>query len=326
MDMEITLTERKNRKISMVLTSIIMTGLFALLFIKLMSYEDPPPGQEGILVNLGIPDVGQGNENAPEPTAPQPSEPTPAEPIPVEPERPEPEPEPVRPEPAPKPEPVSPPEVIKTEDPAAIALRKKREEERKRKDAEARERREREQEAQRERDRERRAQEEAERKRQQEEARKRAEAEAERKRQEEAARKAQEAKDKYSGAFGGGNGPGKGNTGTAGNQGDPNGDPNSDVLEGTSVGTGRVGGGLGSRGVRAAPKVRDSSQETGVINLSVCVDSNGKVVSAEFTLQGSTSQSRNLINKAIANAKRWKFSEGTVDKQCGFIKYDFRVQ
>lgn len=321
MDLQLSWNERKHRRISLILTSIIMAGLLALLFIKLMSYEDPPPGQEGIQVNLGIPDVGQGEENAPEPTNPEPSEPTPAEPIPVEPE---PVPEPPRPDPLP--DPVSPPEVIQTEDPAAIALRKKREAERRKRDAEERERREQERAEQRERERERQTQLEAERKKQQEEARKRAEAEAERRRQEEAARKAQEAKDKYSGAFGGGNGPGKGNTGTAGNQGDPNGDPNADALEGVSVGTGRVGGGLGSRGVRAAPKVRDNSQETGVINLQVCVDQSGAVLSAEFTLSGSTSQSRNLINKAIANAKRWKFSPGTVDKQCGTIKYDFRVQ
>ena len=56
-------------------------------------------------------------------------------------------------------------------------------------------------------------------------------------------------------------GSGKGNTGSTGNQGDPQGDPNAEILTGISKGTGRVGGGLSSRGVLYEPEIIDDSQE-----------------------------------------------------------------
>ena len=118
----------------------------------------------------------------------------------------------------------------------------------------------------------------------------------------------------------------KGKTGTSGNQGDPGGDPNSNVLEGISTGSGKVGGGLGSRGVLASPKVTDNSQKTGRVVVKVCVDSTGKVISAKFTQGGSTTTDSRLRAVAEKNALRWKFSKGTMDKQCGTITYDFKVQ
>lgn len=309
--MELTLTEIKNRRTSAILSSIIMAGLIALLFIKLMSYTDPPPGQEGVLVNLGIPDVGQGNENAPEAAQPPPSEPEPQpepEPTPVDPTpEPQPEPEPVKPEPTPQ------KEVVKTEDPAAIALRKKQE-------REAREKAEADRQKRAEADRKRREAEAEARRKAEAEARKKAEAEAKARAEAEARAKANA---KFDGAFGGGDGPGKGNTGTAGNQGDPNGDPNSDVLEGVSVGSGRSFSGFGGRKPTSAPKVKDNSQDRGTIVLRVCLNADGSVKSAKYKL-GGTSSSATLIKIAEANARNWKFGPGP-DGQCGTITYNFDV-
>ena len=312
MDIHIGTYVRQNKRKSAVLTSILMALFVLLLLWPFLTLPDPPPGQEGILVNLGIPDVGQGDENAPEPVA-EVEQPTPQEP--VTPPVPEVEEVVEPPQPAPRPEPTPTKEVVETEDPAAIALRKKKERERRERIAEERE---------------------AERKAAEAEARKAAEAEAKRiadaeakaeaERKAAAARKAAEAKAKYSGAFGGGDGEGKGNTGTAGNQGDPNGDPNSDILEGISVGKGRVGGGLGGRGVRGAPDVTDRSQKTGTVVIYVCVDSDGNVISAKYQMGGSSTQDPTLVRKATSNAKRWKFSKGDADKQCGTIKYEFKVK
>jgi len=270
-----------------VLAIILVLGLLPLL-----TYPDPPPGQEGILVNLGVPEQGEGTENAPPSSTqeplPQPEETTP----PPQPE-PQPQEQPVEETPAPE------REVITTEDPDAIALRKQQEEE-------ARKRRE----------------------QQQEEARRKAEEERQRREAEARAQRQAEAdklKDQLGGLFG--SGEGKGNTGTAGNQGDPGGDPDASRLEGISTGgNGQVGGGLGSRGILRSPAVTDNSQKTGRVVLRVCVNASGKVISADYTQSGSTTTDSQLISIAKRNAQAWRFSEGNVDRQCGTITYDFKVR
>ena len=285
--------EEQNRRKGMITSVIIHTLLLAILILPLLTYPDPPPGQEGILVNLGG-DFGQGDENAPEgepeaaveevtPPTPEPQ----PEPEPVK----QPQKEVVKEKPVTKPTPTK--EVVKTEDPNAVALRKQKEEEARVK-----------------------AQQEAEAK---------AKADAEAKAKADAEAKAKALKDKLGGAFGGGEGSGKGNTGQPGNQGDKNGDPNAKNLEGISTGAGQVGGGLGNRGVVSSPRIQDNSQKTGVVVIKVCVDANGNVTTADFTLSGSTTQDSQLRDLAIRNARSWKFAKGD-DGQCGTIRYEFKVQ
>ncbi|MBR9921934.1 MAG: hypothetical protein GYB31_13930 [Bacteroidetes bacterium] len=305
MDVVLDKQEQENKRKGLITSIVIHTLLLTLILLPLLTFPDPPPGQEGILVNLGA-DFGQGDENAPEPseavaepvdeTNPEEEVEAATDPDPDVAEIDEPE---VEDQPTPD------REVVTTEDPEAIALQKQKEEE-------ARKKREAEQ------DRIRREAEEA--------ARKKREAEeAERKRLEEEA-KYNETKSKYSGAFGGDDGEGKGETGQSGNQGDANGDPDASALEGVSTGTGQVGGGLGSRGVSYKPTVRDNSQKQGIIVVKVCVDSNGKVISAEWTQAGSTTTDSQLRSIAISAAKKWKFTSSSVSKQCGTIRYDFKVQ
>ncbi|MCP3927581.1 MAG: hypothetical protein GY705_00590 [Bacteroidetes bacterium] len=318
MDAAIHGEERKNKTRGVVISVALHILLLAMAILPLLTFPDPPPGQEGILVNLGLPDVGQGEENAPPSESAEEVEETVVEEVPEDVpeeviEQPEVKEEPVKE----KPKPVQEKEVIKTEDPNEVALKKKEEE---RKKKEETDRIEREKEIQKQRE---------------EETRKR-KAEAERQRKLEAARKAKEAEaarkkaeaDKFKDQLGGlfGDGDGKGNTGKPGNQGDPNGDPNSDILEGISTGVGKVGGGLGGRGVSSAPKITDNSQEKGTVVVKVCVDQNGKVLSAEFTQRGSTAISSRLRNIAVANAKNWRFNKGSIDKQCGTITYEFKLR
>ncbi|MFM9951963.1 MAG: TonB family protein [Saprospiraceae bacterium] len=287
--------QQKDKERSLVTTFVFHFVLIILAMLPFMSYQIPPPGQEGILVNLGLPDVGQGDENAPPTQAEEEEEAQPEE------EEVEPEPQPETPKET-KPEPVKEKEVIKTEDPEAIALKRKKEQEKK-------------------------AQEEQEREERAEEARKKvAEAEAKKKADAEAKRKAdaQKTKDQIGGLFG--NGKGKGDTGKPGNQGDPDGDPNADKLKGISTGSGKVGGGLGGRGVLASPKVTDNSQKQGTVVLEVCVDGTGSVTSAKYTQRGSSTTDSQLVSVAETNAKRWKFSAGGPDKQCGTITYNFKLQ
>ena len=298
MDQLLNKKEEQNRKKGMITSVLIHTLLLAVLILPLLTYPDPPPGQEGILVNLGG-DFGQGDQNAPE-GEPEAAVEEVTDPVP------EPESQPIE-EPVekvvkekPKETPTPTKEVVKTEDPDAIALRKKKEEERRKKAEEERIQAEREAEA-------------------------KAKAEAEAKAKAEAEAKAKALKDKLGGAFGGDTGDGKGNTGQSGNQGDKDGDPNAKNLEGISTGAGNVGGGLGSRGVVSSPRIQDSSQKTGTVVVKVCVDGNGNVTSAEYTLSGSTTSDSQLKRLAIANARNWKFSKGQ-DGQCGTISYRFEVQ
>ncbi|MCB0641900.1 MAG: energy transducer TonB [Phaeodactylibacter sp.] len=283
--------EEKNRQRGRIISAVIHTLILAVFLLPLLTFPTPPPGQEGILVNLGA-DFGQGDENAPEPIA---EESQPEETV-VEEQQ-----EEVPQEEAPKVEETPEREVIETEDPEAIALQKKKEKEAADKAKKEQEERERKLEEQRQRE------------------------EAERKKQEDA-EKFQEAKDKFSGAFGGGSGSGKGNTGQQGNQGDDKGDPNASNLEGVSVGTGNVGGGLKDRGVQSRPNVSNPTNTTGTVNIEVCVDSKGNVISADYTIRNSTTSNAQLKKIAIDAAKKWKFSSSSVSEQCGTIAYTFKNQ
>ena len=119
---------------------------------------------------------------------------------------------------------------------------------------------------------------------------------------------------------------GKGNTGKPGSQGDPNGDPNSNVLEGISKGSGRVGGGLGNRGVLHEPQIKDRSQKTGRVVITVCVDKTGKVIKAEYTQKGSTTTDSELKDIAKKAALQFKFTTSEIEEQCGTITVDFKVK
>jgi len=118
--------EIRNKNKARLWTMLWAVLLLILLVLPMLTYQDPPPGQEGILVNLGLPDQGEGDENA-GPSQPQPAREEPQEPRESQ-EQVEPEPE----------DEMTEKEVVTTEDPDAVALEKAREEQA-RKEQEARE-------------------------------------------------------------------------------------------------------------------------------------------------------------------------------------------
>lgn len=111
-----------------------------------------------------------------------------------------------------------------------------------------------------------------------------------------------------------------------GDFGDPNGDPDASILERISVGSGVVGGGLSNRGVLYVPNIKDPSQKTGRVVVNVCVDQSGKVISAVYTQRGSTTTDSDLRKLAVRSARKFWFSQGEVDKQCGTVTIDFKMQ
>ncbi len=64
MDTIITQQQKNDKKRGARTSIFVHIGLILLALLPLTRFEDPPPGQEGIMVNLGIPDVGEGDENA----------------------------------------------------------------------------------------------------------------------------------------------------------------------------------------------------------------------------------------------------------------------
>lgn len=302
--MEETKSNEKDRRRSWITSLTVHAILLILALIPLMNYEEPPPGQQGVLVSFGAPDMGSGDDR---PDTQQEEEVTPEPPSESEETEEEvvDEPEVVetKPEATPPPQPETAKEIVTKDEPDLVAIQKKKAEE------EARKR-----------------EEDAERQKRVEEARKKAEAEAEAKRQaeEEAQKKAEyeKAKKQFGDSFGGG----KGKTDKPGNQGDPNGDPDAKKLEGISTGSGMVGGGLGDRGVVFEPKINDNSQKTGTVVVRVCVDRNGQVISADYTQKGSTTADSDLRQIAISSARKFRFSKSSVEKQCGTITIDFKVR
>ena len=156
--------------------------------------------------------------------------------------------------------------------------------------------------------------------------------EAEKKRQaEEAARRAAEEKarkDKEAQAYRdlmNPSGKGSGSGTKSGTQGSPEGQAQQGTV-GSGPGTGKVGAGLSNRGIRNAPKINDRSQKTGRVVIEVCVDRNGRVVKADYTQRGSTTNDAELIELSKRNAMNFTFSPSDVDEQCGTISYDFKVR
>lgn len=245
--------------------------IVAALFLPMIMTRTPPPEEEGLLVNLGLADEGQGEETPKGETDEVASDPS----------------ESRQEEPAPQ---------MTSRTPAKEVTQKSMTSN-EQSNVVAREA----------------------------EARKQAQAEAQRKAAEEAQRQEAYSKTKksYGDLLGG---SGKGNTGKPGSQGDPNGDPNSTILEGISKGSGRVGGGLGSRGVLHEPQINDRSQKTGRVVISVCVDKNGKVIKAEYTQKGSTTTDSELKEIARKAAQQFKFTASEIEEQCGTITVDFKVR
>ena len=125
----------------------------------------------------------------------------------------------------------------------------------------------------------------------------------------------------FTDAFGG---SGDGNSNSS--QGDPKGDPEGSPLEGLISGKGNVGIGLADRGVLYEPEINENSQRVGRIVVRVCVNAQGKVTEASYTQKGSTSTDLSLIKVAEEASRKYVFSSSNLEKQCGNISIDFKLE
>ncbi len=79
-----------------------------------------------------------------------------------------------------------------------------------------------------------------------------------------------------------------------------------------------------NRKVISQPKMVNDQKETGKVGIEVCIDGSGRVISAEFTLLGSSTYDTDLQTKAIAWAKQFKFTASNNLKECGTIIFNFQ--
>jgi outer membrane biosynthesis protein TonB len=115
-----------------------------------------------------------------------------------------------------------------------------------------------------------------------------------------------------------------GNEGVAGGRGDqgaPGGNPNSTNYTGGGHGNSGLIATGGLRGLRmlSVPSFTDDFNQNAKIVLSVHVDENGNVTSAEYDMRGSTTSAGNLIAIAIRKIKQVKFEATGQEHVGGFI-------
>lgn len=120
----------------------------------------------------------------------------------------------------------------------------------------------------------------------------------------------------------------QGIAGGKGDQGKPNGNPNSDSYTGNG-GTGKSGvsirSGLQGRRFTRFPSFQDDFNENAKVAVDVVVDQNGNVTSAVVNPRGTTTTNASVRSIAIRKANQLKFNAGTAAQQSGTIVFDFKL-
>jgi len=125
----------------------------------------------------------------------------------------------------------------------------------------------------------------------------------------------------YSGGGGSGNGTGGGNgSGTGLGNG-------SGYGNGSGSGTGNGNYQLGNRKALNKPEPRYLCNEQGTVVVQIAVDKNGKVISANPGVKGTTNTARCLLDQAKIAAlnTKWQSDDTAPDTQIGKIIYNFKL-
>eukprot|EP01029_Cantina_marsupialis_P026861 TRINITY_DN733616_c0_g1_i1.p1 TRINITY_DN733616_c0_g1~~TRINITY_DN733616_c0_g1_i1.p1 ORF type:complete len:314 (-),score=78.42 TRINITY_DN733616_c0_g1_i1:1468-2409(-) len=312
------MSNSKSKRIGYVGTIIFHIGLLAILFYLGFRIPLPLPEEEGILVNFGNSNQGQGKKD------PAPSR---AKQVIIPAAKPKPQVSQSTPEKSS----ASATEKILTQDsedapavPSAEEIAKKKAEKEKNRKLKA------EQDRLNKIEKEKQRKEEIKRQQEAEAERKRL-AEIERQRKEEAERQEKIANinNKAKNVFGQGtsSNTSQGKTFPSGNQGAPTGSPDSDNYNGSGLGNKGVSYSLNGRSSLSIPKPQYNLQESGKVVVEITVDKNGKVVSARPGMPGSTTSNSILFDAAKKAALKAKFNSDTNAPayQQGTITYHFQL-
>jgi colicin import membrane protein len=288
--------------------------ILLVLIIAGLTYPEPPPEEEGILVNFGTDDTGFGQfePRGDDQQAGDPEQPVVDETSEINEEE-------VLPEPAERVTPPEPEPVDQTQDVEEAPVKEEPTPEELQRQREEQERIQKEREEQERLEQERLEQERIERERREEQER------IERERQQQAERLNKMGRDAFGNQGVGEDDGSQGVNGGTGNQGDPNGSPDADRYgTGGGLGEGISFGGLGSR--RGSVPKPDLSGCGGInqkieITVDIQVDRDGKVVSAVL---GTATYTDKCINEMVLKAARQSsFSpdQNANYRQTGWIKY-----
>jgi RNase P/RNase MRP subunit p29 len=82
--------------------------------------------------------------------------------------------------------------------------------------------------------------------------------------------------------------------------------------------------GLEGRVLLSAPELKEKAVGTGRVAVTVCLNTEGGVISAKFKPAGSSTLDSDLISMAVQNAREFKFSKGD-NGECGVVVYKFNL-
>lgn len=152
---------------------------------------------------------------------------------------------------------------------------------------------------------------------------------------EDKARQEQEAKKKALDAMMGGlnksDGTASGSEGDdnkAGDKGQPDGDPYATSYYGSpGSGSGTGGYGLNGRSLVNKGQVQQECNESGRVVVKIIVDRNGKVISAEPGVRGTTNNNPCLLEPAKKTAfmHKWNLDSNAPNQQVGFVVVNFKL-
>ncbi|CAL1517595.1 hypothetical protein [Chitinophaga sp. MM2321] len=130
------------------------------------------------------------------------------------------------------------------------------------------------------------------------------------------------------GANGSNNSTGEGNTGKPGDRGQINGDPNAKGYTGGGLGGGRSDFHLNGRNLISRPQVTFDGTESGYVAINIKVNQQGDVISATFSMKGSTLSKAQLIDIARKAATQLKYNANAEapEEQFGTIRFFFKAQ
>lgn len=121
----------------------------------------------------------------------------------------------------------------------------------------------------------------------------------------------------------------QGIAGGKGDQGQPNGNPNSDSYKGTG-GTGKSGvqirSGLNGRRFTSLPSFTDDFNENASVAVNIKVSSDGRVLSAVVNPKGTTTTNANIRSIAIRKAMQLKLNPSDDEEQIGTILFSFKLR
>lgn len=107
---------------------------------------------------------------------------------------------------------------------------------------------------------------------------------------------------------------------------EPSGSSDRNGLGGLASSHAVVGEGLQDRKIIFKPVVQDDSQRRGRVAVRICVNTSGRVITADFTQRGSTTTDSYLVDKAVTAARKWRFSQSEIERQCGTVSIDFDLK